>query len=173
MGIASIVLGILALLFALGGFLVSFVPVVGAYPGVFLSFTAPVLALMGIVLGGVGISRAREEGTETGAATAGLIVSIIAFFPAFLVAMTCGVCNTMCASAAMQGGRHDPDPWWMVDAGATPPMFPPPTAIDPPLDPDPSDPQAVDPGQPPPAFPPPPLPEDPGALPPDVAGPPP
>lgn len=188
MGVASIVLGILALLFAMGGFLVSFIPVIGSFPGVILSFGAPVLALMGIVVGGVGMSRAREEGTEAGSATAGLIVSIIAFFPAFLVAITCGVCNTMCASAALtaphdQSGQQDP--WWLYDAGpgaspglgATPPgttppgttppaypppAYPPPTAIDPQVPPDPTVVAPTQPGEPPPAFPPPPI-DDPAA----------
>ncbi|HEY8429291.1 MAG TPA: hypothetical protein VIL20_12985 [Sandaracinaceae bacterium] len=152
MGVASIVLGVLALLFAVGGFALSFIPVVGSL----LSFGAPVLALIGIVLGGVGVSRARDEGGDGGIALAGLIVSIVAFFPSFFVAITCGLCNAACTTAAIGRRASGAPPFWLVDAGALGPFDP---MDDPDFDPldDPDlDPQR-DPAQPPPAFPPPPL----------------
>lgn len=173
MGVGSIVLGILSLLFAMGGFVVSFIPGVGAFLGAFLSFASPVLALIGVVLGGVGVSRARSEGIEGGTPMAGLIVSGVAFFPAFLVAISCGICDAMCAGAMIDGQRNrgSSTPWWLADAGvSTTPGFnpapiptPPPTGPSAPIDPtapppiDPTAPPPQDPTQPPPAFPPPPL----------------
>jgi hypothetical protein len=173
MGIAAIVAGVLSLLFAIGAFIVSFVPVVGAFVGAFLAFAAPALALVGIVLGGVALSRARNEGGETGMATAGLVVSIVAFIPGFLVAISCGVCNSVCAAAQLENANNPrpASPFWL-DAGpgsAVPPFFPPPpdpTALPPAPSADPnalpSDPNVAPvpsvPGDaPPPAFPPPPL----------------
>ncbi|MFK7985410.1 MAG: hypothetical protein AB8I08_05220 [Sandaracinaceae bacterium] len=177
MGIASIVLGILAVMFAAGGFLISFVPSVGAIPGALLTLTAPLLALIGIVLGGVGLSRAKSEGTETGLPTAGLIVSVIAFFPAFLVAITCGLCDMMCASAMLDApsrsssGDTNGTPYWMQDAGfgATspglgqpppPPVYPTDPNAPPPqlLPPNPNPPSEVPPVQPEVVPPPPPIP---------------
>lgn len=174
MGIASIILGVLSMIFAIAGFLLSWVPALGAL----LSFGAPVLALIGIVLGGVGMSRAKEEGSETGVPMAGMIVSIVCFFPALLVALTCGVCNTMCTTAGMSGSRNrgsQVSPWILDAGGSSPglgpqpaqPVLPPqpvqpaqPTPFPDPaaMPPNPSVPTPV-PGQPPPAFPPPPAPD--------------
>jgi hypothetical protein len=152
MGIAAIVLGALALLCAVGGAFTTMVPGLGAL----LSFSGPVFALVGIVLGGVGISRGREEGSETGTAIAGLVLSIIAFFPAFFVAISCGVCNVMCTEDMLRGQRATP---WITDSGVTliVPSVPPPDPNVPP-DPIPSPDPPVDPTAPPPAFPPPPPP---------------
>ena len=186
MGIASIVLGVLSLLFAIGGFFASVVPGLGAL----LSFGSPVLALIGIVLGGVGLSRARNEGGETGVPMAGLILSVVAFFPGFFIAVTCGICNSMCTAAQMRGPHNSQGaPAWSIDGGLGPspglgpvPVDPNavnPNAVDPnavnpnPVDPNAVDPNAVnpnpvnpnpvnpnpvptDPNAPPPAFPPPP-----------------
>ena len=174
MGIASIILGVLSMIFAVAGFLLSWVPALGAL----LSFGAPVLALIGIVLGGVGMSRAKEEGGETGVPMAGMIVSIVCFFPALLVALTCGVCNTMCTTAGLTSPRNHGSqgaPWTFDASAPSPglgsqpaqPLGPPqpanpaqPTQLpDPGVMPaNPSVPTAV-PGQPPPAFPPPPPPD--------------
>ncbi|MBZ0116049.1 MAG: hypothetical protein K8H88_03565 [Sandaracinaceae bacterium] len=176
MGIASLVLGVLSLIFAIGGFVATVVPGLGAV----LSFSSPILALVGIVLGGVALSRARQEGGETGMAITGLVVSIVMLFPALFVAFFCGLCNTCVTAGALSPNRTQP---WIVDAGpSTWPAMPidpnapvdpsavdpnapvDPSAVDPnaPVDPsavDPSDPGApVDPDVPPPAFPPPPAP---------------
>ncbi len=122
MGIASIVLGVLSLLFTVAGFFVSWIPVVGSYVGALLSFGAPVLALIGVILGGVSLSRAKADNLETGVPTAGLIVSGISFFPALLVALTCGICDVLCAgahiSAPPPGSR--PTPSYFQDGGAGP-----------------------------------------------------
>ncbi len=96
MGIASIVLAVLAFLCMFGGFLLSWVPVLGGL----LSFGAPLLALAGIVVGGIGMSRSKRDGTGGGPAIAGLILSILAFLPAAVVALTCGLCNA-CVTAGM------------------------------------------------------------------------
>lgn len=154
MGIASIILGIVALICALVGAFVSIIPGVGTFASAFLSLAAPVIALIGIVLGGVGMSRAREEGAPSGVALGGLIVSIIAFVPALLVALTCGVCNSLCAAAMVDGrfNARDAGPLWTYDAGPstypTIPDEPPPQG----------DIAPTVPGQPPPAYPPPPIP---------------
>ena len=179
MGIASIILGVLSMIFAVAGFLLSWVPVLGAL----LSFGAPMLALIGIVLGGVGMSRAKQEGGETGIPMAGMIVCIVCFFPALLVALTCGVCNTMCTTASMNAPdrpRSNTATPWYLDGGssqspglgpqpAQPAPVPQPAqplqpqqAPQPPQlpDPTPPDPAGMNPspipGGPPPGYPPPP-----------------
>lgn len=98
MPVASIILGIVALLCMVGGFLMTGVPVAGAV----LSFGAPLSALVGIVLAGVAMSRAKREGSESGAAVAGLVVNIVAFILGLAVALTCGLCN-VCFSASTVG----------------------------------------------------------------------
>lgn len=98
MPVASIILGIVALLYMIGGFLMTGVPVAGAV----LSFGAPLSALVGIVLAGISMSRAKREGMESGAAVAGLVVNIIAFILGLAVALTCGLCN-VCFSASTVG----------------------------------------------------------------------
>lgn len=100
MPVASIILGIVALLFMVGGFLMTGVPVAGAV----LSFGAPLAALVGIVLAGVSMSRAKREGSESGAAVAGLVVNIIGFILGLAVALTCGLCNVCFTSAAVGAG---------------------------------------------------------------------
>ncbi len=63
MGVASLVLGILAII-------VCWVPCVG--------WCAIVPGILGIILGGVGIAKAAKKGTGKGCAVAGLVMSIIA-----------------------------------------------------------------------------------------------
>ena len=63
MGVASLVLGILAVIFC-------WVPCVGQF--------AIVPGILGIILGGVGIARAAKKGTGKGCAIAGLVLGIIA-----------------------------------------------------------------------------------------------
>jgi len=97
MGLASIVLGVAAFVFMLGGAFLFWVPILGPL----LAFGAPVLALAGCVTGGLGISRARQEGDSTGPATAGLIISIIGFLCGLVLAVTCGFCGALCTAASL------------------------------------------------------------------------
>lgn len=92
---------------------------------------------------------------SSGAALTGVIISSVALLPALLTALTCGVCNALCATGQMQTHRNLqfdiqrslPPPLEVPDAGsprtdagsrpqsdAPPPAFP-----APPLDPGPSD----------------------------------
>ena len=52
-------------------------------------------------------------GENEGLATAGLVINIIAFLPAMLVALTCGLCNTMCTGAFLTppDTTHQTVPW--------------------------------------------------------------
>lgn len=142
MGLGSILLGVFALVFMFAGFVFTPIP----FLGTMLSFLAPVLAIAGIVLGGVALSRARESGESEGLAIGGLVVNIVAFVPAMLVAVTCGLCNTVCTGLALTP-PSDPNasPWYRRDAGPSPfdGLFP-----------DAGVPHAA-PNAPPPAFPPP------------------
>ncbi|RLB56867.1 MAG: hypothetical protein DRJ42_02045 [Deltaproteobacteria bacterium] len=164
MGIASIILGVLCLLFMFGGFFLSFVPFLGTV----LSFAAPLLGLAGVITGGIALSRAKAEGQPAGAATGGIIVSVVALIPSVLVALTCGLCNA-CMSANVadpnnnnfqvyrDGGvfmRHDPNsgPDDLRDDTLVDPDAVDPDAVDPDVNADP-----VDPNAPPPVFPPPPM----------------
>ncbi len=89
--LASILLAIVA--FACTGIGVVTTPIRGV--GELFSFGAPVLALTGCVLGGVAMSRAKRTGAPTDMARAGVILSVIAFLPAVLVALVCGTCNAL------------------------------------------------------------------------------
>jgi len=105
MAIASVLLGVASLLMMFGGVFLFWMPVVGSL----LSFGGPVLALIGIVLGGLAMSRAKQDGMPSGAALAGVILNVVGFLFGLLVAMTCGLCNAACTSAmfnahAMDGG---------------------------------------------------------------------
>jgi hypothetical protein len=131
---------------AIGGFVLSFVPVAGAL----LSFGAPILALAGIVTGGIAMQRAGRDGEPSGLGAAGLVVSILAFIPSLVVALTCGLC-----SACVTAGMLAPDGRLPLDASAPVPALgdQAPAANGPvALVPD---------GAPPPAFPPPPFAHDP------------
>jgi hypothetical protein len=103
MGLGSILLGIFSFLLMIAGVIFVFVP----FLGTMLSFLSPILAIAGVILGGVAMSRAKQGlGESEGLATAGLILNILAFVPAMLVALTCGLCNTMCTGAFLT----PPDP---------------------------------------------------------------
>jgi hypothetical protein len=71
--------------------------------GLVFSFAAPVVALLGIVLGGLEMSAANKRGQSSGFALAGVIMNVLAFLPALVIAMTCGVCN---ACVTTQGGQQ-------------------------------------------------------------------
>lgn len=107
MAIGSIIIGVIAFLFMVAGFFLSPVPYVGAV----MSFGSPVLGIVGIVMAGVSMSRAKQTGETSGAATAGLVVNIIAFILGLAVALTCGLCNACMTSnmnnpnRAQQGGQ--------------------------------------------------------------------
>ncbi|MFT5356335.1 MAG: hypothetical protein ACI9KE_003558 [Polyangiales bacterium] len=103
MAIGSIVLGMGAFLCMIVGIIAAPVPVVGAL----FSFGGPVLALAGIVTGGVAMSRSKQEtGDSSGAAIAGLVVSIVAFFLSLIVALTCGLCNACLTSSTMDANQQ-------------------------------------------------------------------
>ncbi len=151
----SVAVGALSFIMMVMGFFLSPVPILGSL----LSFGAPVVAIAGIVMGGVAMSRAKQMGQESGAATAGLIVSIIAFFPALLVALTCGMCN-----ACVTAGALNPNTRRRMGSGGFP--FAPQVAFgdagkpstSPPFGGQPASGDAGSQTYPPPAFPPPPVP---------------
>ncbi len=174
MGIGSIVLGLFAFVCMVGGIVLGWVP----FLGTMLSFLAPVLALVGIILGGVALSRAKSGGGESeGLAVGGLVTSIIAFIPSMLVALTCGVCN-VCATAmyldpsigAFDAGPVHPDGGMTPNGSIAPPPFPSMPSVTPlapsSTTPTPTLPAPVTPtspsGQISPGMPPPPLPPGPG-----------
>ena len=66
LGTAGFVTGLLGLLFC-------WVPALGI-----------VLALLGIIMGGVGISAGKKKGAPTGLAIAGLVLGVIALVPAII-----------------------------------------------------------------------------------------
>jgi hypothetical protein len=154
----SVAVGALSFIMMVAGFFLSWVPVLGSL----LSFGAPVVAIAGVVMGGVAMSRAKQMGQESGPAIAGLVVSIIAFFPALLVALTCGMCNACVTAGALNpntrrgmgpGVRNFPfrSPAILGDAGK-PPAAP---HLD--VQGVRADSGTPTPGYPPPAFPPPPV----------------
>jgi hypothetical protein len=158
MGVGSIVLGVVSLLMMFGGILLTWLPGVGSV----LSFGAPVVALVGAVLGGLSMSRAKQEGESGGAGMAGLIVSIIAFLFGLIFALTCGLCNALCTAGMVAGphGRGDGGIYWSTSTRGNPPPWL--VDRDAGLDDEPDpDLDAIDPpdagGAPPPAFPPPPI----------------
>jgi hypothetical protein len=109
MGAASVVLGIVSMLMMFAGIVLTVIPGLGMV----LSFGAPVLALAGAVLGGLAMSRARQEGESSGGALAGLILNVIAFLFGLIFALTCGLCNALCtASMATQPPHRDDAGVW-------------------------------------------------------------
>lgn len=161
------------------GVVLALLPVAGAV----FAFGAPVLALLGVILGGLDLSRARREGKPRDAALLGTVLSALGFFPALLTALTCGVCNALVTAGpievrrGMHFGVGQGAP--LLDSGVAPgwPLPPPPSSTQPPgsaADPSAPDPSHADPSPTPSgsdrpapnnALPPPPLPAGPGALP--------
>ena len=180
MGLASLLLGLASLVSTCGGMVFVGVP----YLGLAASGAAVMLAIVGLVLGGLGYSRANAEGEGTGLPVAGLVASGFALIPALVVGFTCGACNLAFTSLSEElegdGGLRfviDPDagaplpPDRDVDAGkpddGTAPTKPPPVPAGSTPAPDPIDdagvtrtvvpvPPSSD-RAPPPAFPPPPV----------------
>jgi hypothetical protein len=126
MALASILLAIVSVGCAAAGMVMTLVPRLGSV----FSFAAPALALLGIVLGGLALSRRQREGLRTDVARAGVILSTIAFVPGVLVALTCGMCNALCATGELRmqkDVRFGVGPGFVFgpDAGAGP-LAPPP-----------------------------------------------
>jgi hypothetical protein len=67
LGVAGFVTGLLGLLFC-------WVPVLGI-----------ILALLGVIMGGVGIPQGKKKGAPTGLSIAGLVLGIIALIPAIII----------------------------------------------------------------------------------------
>lgn len=153
MGIVSILLFAFAVLFLGIGLITIWLPVVGSL----FAFGSPALALLGVILGGAAMSKAKRMGLESGTGLVGVILNTLVFFPSLLVAFTCGVCNACVSSAVLDPanvGKWDvvlkPGPFQIP---AKKPSKPSDQPNDQPKDPN-------DPHQPPPLFPRPPL--DPG-----------
>ena len=119
MGPGSIVLGIVAFVLMLGGILFTLVPIAGSV----MSFGAPVVSLAGLILGGIGYSRARRDLEATGAPVAGMIINGIAFFVSLAFALVCGTCNAVVTAVGASS------PFLHVDTGSVPvPLTPPPAS---------------------------------------------
>ncbi len=111
MALASILLAVLSFGCMAVGVVTSLVPHVGTV----FSFAAPALALLGVTLGGVQLSRNKRTGERTDVARAGVILSVIAFIPGMLTALTCGVCNAVLSSGNVQ--MHRSTQWSVGPAG--------------------------------------------------------
>jgi hypothetical protein len=166
------------------GVVLVIVPVAGAV----FAFGAPALALLGVILGGLDLSRLRREGKPRDVAMVGTVLSALGFFPALITALTCGVCNALVSAGPIEvqrGLRLHMGQGVMQDAGvpqgwpqAAPtvpdtardtarPATPEPAAPGQPPTAAPASPSAPDRAGPDPAtaLPPPPLPAGPGARP--------
>ncbi len=91
LGIFSLLLALGALLGAIGGFLLTPLPFVGAA----LSIAAPLLAVAASVTGAVAMQRAKRVGESGTMGLVGLVAGVLVFCPSTLVALTCGMCNAM------------------------------------------------------------------------------
>jgi hypothetical protein len=149
MAAGSLVLAVVSFICIVLGVVFAPLPGIGAV----FAFGAPALAITGIVLGGKAMSRDKQRGAVSGLGQAGVIASTIALVPALLTALTCGVCNALCAGGDFQtqrhfnvqfgspqqggqgragsggagnGGQQPPAPDKPAEPGAPPPPFPPP-----------------------------------------------
>jgi len=84
MGVASLVLGILGLIFMFTGW---------------LGFMAPVFGIIGIILGAIGRKQAKEQNLPTGMATAGLVMSIVSVVLGSILFLACVICTAGLATA--------------------------------------------------------------------------
>jgi hypothetical protein len=153
MGIASILLFVFAVLFMGIGLITAWLPVIGFL----FAFGSPALALLGVILGGAAMSKAKRMGLESGSGLVGVILNTLVIIPSLLVAFTCGVCNACVSSAVLDptnAGR------WDVVVKPGPFQIPPKKPAKPSDEPEDELDEPDDPHQPPPLFPPPPL--DPG-----------
>ena len=128
--VVSFLLAFAAFVSLVLGLLLTPVPIWGAV----FSFGAPMLALSGIVIAGMKMSEATKRAQPSGVALASVIMNVLAFLPALVVAMMCGVCN---ACVSSQGGMNQVQfgpmfqqqgpqrlPPINTDAGPAPPPFP-------------------------------------------------
>lgn len=91
MGIASLILGMLAFLLGVAGI---FIGAESATAGLVVNIIAPILAVAGIVFAGLEMSKTkRTDGNYSGLSITALVISIVAFCFSSLVAVTCGLCN--------------------------------------------------------------------------------
>jgi hypothetical protein len=160
MAIVSILLAVVAFICTLIGFLTTPIPVVG----VVFSFGAAAIALGGMVLGGRAISAAKQRGMPNDSGRIAVVLNVLAFVPALMVAITCGVCNAVMSTGNMHFQRDlnfNIGPSIFGDAGV-PGLPPPPRA--PAQQQQPEQPPERQPQQPQPPsrLPPPPLPPGPG-----------
>ncbi len=93
MGIASLVLGIVSLVFCFFG------------P---FAFLAPIAGVVGIVLGALARKKLAAEKQPTGTATAGLVMSIIGVVIGAIVWISCVACASAMKSGLEQGIKNDP-----------------------------------------------------------------
>jgi hypothetical protein len=98
MGLLSILLSALAVVCAGVGVLTTPIPKLGLV----FAFGAPVLAIVGIMLGGSAMSKAKKAGQTSETGRIGAILSALAFVPSVVVALTCGVCNAFFSTGNMQ-----------------------------------------------------------------------
>ncbi len=96
MGVGSIIAAVLAFGCALLGMLLAGIPIAGSI----LSFASPLIALSGLITGGVAWSKGRSAGVAHGPAIVGCVLSAMVFLPSLVIALTCGLCNA-CYSAAL------------------------------------------------------------------------
>lgn len=94
MAAGALILGVLSLILMIGGFFTTTIPILGSV----LSFGSPICALAGMIMSGVAMSRAKQEGGDSALAIVGLVINILGFIGGLLVAITCGLCNA-CVSA--------------------------------------------------------------------------
>jgi hypothetical protein len=99
--VRAIVLAVLAVGCTVAGVLTTPVPIVGTV----FSVAAPVLALLGVILGGMDMSRRKRAGQPSDAALVGVVLSALAFFPALATAFTCGLCNALWSSSPIEVRR--------------------------------------------------------------------
>jgi len=128
MVIGAVLLSFVAFVCMGVGLLLTVVPIWGAV----FSFGAPALAMVGMILGGRAMSEANRAGQPSGFALASVIMNALAFLPAVVVAMTCGVCNACVSAGGLQPGSTQQIQWMLPqqglqprfrDAGAPPPPF--------------------------------------------------
>jgi hypothetical protein len=166
MALVSILFAVAAFVGTVIGFLTTPIPVVGLV----FSFGAAGTALVGAMLGGRAVSRARRALTPTDAARIAVVLNLVALGPALLVAVTCGLCNAIVSTGDVDmqrsfGFSFGNGPAADAGAGALPPPDRAPESPDqspgaPPPPPPPSEPAPAE--QPPPnQMPPPPLPPGP------------
>src|SRR5271157_5264805 len=77
MAIASLILGIVAIVFA-------FIP--------FINFIAPIFGIVGIILGAIALKNLKAANQPTGTAAGGLVVSIIGTVLSVLIWAACAAC---------------------------------------------------------------------------------